>query len=70
MRQIGNGLNRLFVAEGTDLIEKQGEDNRQRESDEQLDQADAECILDHIPQVLIIQEFSEMIKSYPGSLSD
>ncbi|MNN58879.1 hypothetical protein D3C81_1739510 [compost metagenome] len=68
MRQIGNGLNRLLVAEGTDLIEKQGEDNRQRESDEQLNQADAERVLDHIPQVLIIQKFSEVVKSYPRSL--
>ncbi|CDN41876.1 hypothetical protein BN871_AN_00370 [Paenibacillus sp. P22] len=66
VRQVGDRLRPFLEDDGPDFVQQQRENNRERKSDDQLDQADAERILDDGQQHVVVQEFLEIVEADPG----
>ncbi|MNS62476.1 hypothetical protein D3C72_955380 [compost metagenome] len=68
MRQVRDRLNDSLEPYGPDLIQEQGEYNRQREADQELEEADSQRVLNHTPKTLVFQEFPKVVQTHPRRL--
>ena len=53
MGQVGDRLHNLLEVNILDLVQQQGEDQRQREADDQILEVQQQCVLERTPEVLI-----------------
>ena len=52
------------------LVEEQGEHDRRREAEDELQQADHDGIAEHLPEARETEEVAEVLEPHPGAPQD
>ena len=68
--QVGDRLHNLLEVNVLDLVQQQGEDQRQREADDQILEVQQQCVLERTPEVLILHELVEVLQAAPFIAED
>ena len=68
--QVGDRLHNLLEVNILDLVQQQGEDQRQREADDQILEVQQQCVLERTPEVLILHELVEVLQAAPFIAED
>ena len=67
VRQVADGLERLLPGDLAYLVQEQGEDDRPREADRDLQEADADRVPQHLVELLGVEQALEVGEPDPGA---
>ena len=70
VRQVADRLDHALVLRQVQLVEQQGQNNRRREAERQLQKADTQRVLDRDPELRRIDELVEVLHAGPRASED